>query len=443
VSPRAGTVVLASFVLAGCSYHNVVFNAERLYAEGEAHRRRGEDSLAVARYTDVVRKTGEAVRARADADWAHDALFLLGRSHLRLGDLSAARGALLEAASSAPDDARRGQVLVYLAAVQAEVGDQAGALDAVASAFARPLSGASLAEAHLVRGRLLLERGYADQGWWDLDRAVEADPGARAEAGLERLRWSIIQGDRDRARLALDGLLAGAGGASRLASITTLVDAARDRWSAARAAALLVAVDSSSWDGVALGRIRLHRARLLDEAGDTAAAAAEATRVASGLGPAAAEARLLLSSWQGERVADLFDVHGLRASLLPAGADSRVAQRLAAIDELQRLTSVGMENPLAWFAAAEVARERLGADYLARGLYLAYASGSPNDPWVPKALLAALQSSRDEGDRAWIRGRLEAHADSPYVLAAGGGYAAGLDALEEDLAVRLRELTRQ
>ena len=60
-----------------------------------------------------------------------------------------------------------------------------------------------------------------------------------------------------------------------------------------------------------------------------------------------------------------------------------------------------------------------------------------------KALLAALETSVEEGDRAWIRGRLEAYPESPYVLAAHGGSAAGFAELEEELEVRLRELTRE
>ncbi len=78
---------------------------------------------------------------------------------------------------------------------------------------------------------------------------------------------------------------------------------------------------------------------------------------------------------------------------------------------------------------------------LARGFFLAYADLDPADPWVPKALLAALAMSPDPDDRDWLRGRLEAHRHSPYVLAAFGGSPAGYEALEEELRVRLREIT--
>jgi hypothetical protein len=88
-----------------------------------------------------------------------------------------------------------------------------------------------------------------------------------------------------------------------------------------------------------------------------------------------------------------------------------------------------------------VARDRLAALGLARGLFLAYADTDPSDPWAPKALLAALDVAQDEEDRDWLRGRLEAHVGSPYVLAARGRPPAGFEALEEELAVRLREIT--
>ena len=61
-------------------------------------------------------------------------------------------------------------------------------------------------------------------------------------------------------------------------------------------------------------------------------------------------------------------------------------------------------------------------------------------PWAPKALLAAAEVSLGEGDRAWLRGRLDAYGDSPYVLAARGGSGAGFEALEEELGLRLQEM---
>ena len=104
------------------------------------------------------------------------------------------------------------------------------------------------------------------------------------------------------------------------------------------------------------------------------------------------------------------------------------------------LAERGYDEPLAWFAAGEVARDDLGAFALARGLFLTYAEAAPSDPWVPKAILAALGMTDDEADRARLRRRLEGWRASPYVLAAWGEPALGLEALEEELARRLDQM---
>lgn len=436
-------VVWAVLLLSACGYHNVIYNAERLFEAGEAHRHAGRDSLSVEHYREVVRKTGEAYRARPQSDWARDALILLGRSYLRLGDLRAARAAFEEAALRSGGSALDGDGRVYLAAVAVESGDRGRALERLNAALDGPLSDAAKAEAHLLRGRLLLERSLVEHGWWDLDRAIEIEPGVRAAAGLSALEWGIRHGDRLRSRLAFERLLSYPEAAIRADSLVTLASAARKRWSPSAAADLLDGVDDASWDRSARGFVALHRAELLHEAGDTVAARQQAVRVAAGLGTPAADARLLLARWRFERARDLRDIYDVRAILLPSGADTRVAETLAAVSELEALAEAGLDDPLGWFAAAEVARDRLGADYVARGLLLAYADALPEDPWTAKALLAALQISRNQGDRAWLRGRLEAHRDSPYVLAAHGGPAAGFEDLEEELEVRLRELSRQ
>lgn len=428
-------------LLGGCAYHNVVYNAERLYEEAETHRRAGRTGLSTARYQDVARKTGQALRARPASDWRFEALFLLGRAHVRLGDPGAAGAALREVALGASDETMRGGALVYLAVVHDELGEPTKALEAVDRALDGPLSAEVRAEAHLVRGRALLKGSQADEGSWELYRAPTVDPRLRVEAGLERLRWSIVRGDREGSRYAMEGLLAYAEAGARADTIEALVLTARDRWGAGAAAELLSTVEAAHWERAVRGRLALRRARLLHEAGGVGLATEAATRVAAGVGDAAAEARLQLATWRLERARDLADVYAVRGLLLPAGSDPRVAAALAALDELESYVSRGLDDPLGWFAAAEIARDRLGAGYVARGLFLAYADGAPAQPWAPKALLAALEISPEEADRAWLRARLETRRDNPYVLAAHGGSAAGFEALEEELDVRLRELS--
>jgi hypothetical protein len=163
-------------------------------------------------------------------------------------------------------------------------------------------------------------------------------------------------------------------------------------------------------------------------------------RVADGIGEAAVDARLDLAHWSLARARDLVDVRDAEAVLLPAEDAPEASELIAALREFDDLAEVGLSDPLGWFAAAEVARERLGAPMLARGLYLAYADEVPDDPWAAKALLAALDVTTDDGGRAWLRGRLEGRSTSPYVLAARGEPAPGLEPLEEELSRRLQEM---
>ena len=441
---RAGLPLLAlSLLSTGCAYHNVIHNAEGLFRAGEVARRSGQDSLAAVHYGEVVRKTGTAYRDRPDSDWACDALILLGRSHLRLGYLRAARAAFEQVGGDARSCRRSEDMEVYLAVVMSELGNGDGALARVNRALQGPLSAEAAAEAHLLRGRLLLERSLVEHGEWDLDRATAIDEGARTAAGLAGLRWSMVHGDRERARRAVKRLYSYPEAAAQADSVAFLASRAAELWSPSEAAALLEPIRKASWDRMSRDRLALHRATLLHASGDTAEARRETFRVASGLGEVAAEARLQLARWRLADARDLREVQAVRALLLPAGADPRVAEKLVAIADLEAFADAGIDQPLGWFAAGEVARDRLGADIVARGLFLAYADAAPDDPWAAKALLAALALAQQEGERSWLRSRLEAHGHSPYVLAALGGSATGFEALEEELELRLGELSRK
>lgn len=441
--PAPATALAFLPLLLACAYHNVIHNSQRLFDVGEEHRRAGEDSLSILQYREVVRKTGQAYRARPESDWACDALMLLGRSQLRLGDLRAARAAFVRAGDAAgPCEARR-DLPVYLAHVGAEMGDSRRALELVNTALGTELSDEAAAEAHLLRGELLLERSLADHGWWDLDRASEIASGLRTAAGLTALRWSIEHRDQEAGRRAMTRLFSYREAGARADSVVALSSLAGERWTPAVAAWLLWGVEDAAWERSARGALALFRAELLHQAGDTAAARAQAATVASGLGVTAADARILLARWRLAQVLDLQQLAQVRTILLPSGADPRVAALLAAIDEVGRYANAGLEDPIGLFAAGELARDRLGALRVARGLMLAYADGPHEEPWKAKALLAALELSESEEDRASLRGRLERYGDNPYVLAALGGTAAGFEALEEELEVRLVELTRQ
>ena len=438
--PRGAAIAGAVTLLCACTHYNTLYNAERVYRSAERDRLAGRDSLALEQYEEVVRKTSDAYRHRPDDERAAAILFQLGRAQLRAGDPHAAAAALERAAELASEPGLRPEALVYLAVAQARAGDPAGAALRLDEALEAGVSGQALAEARLLRGSLELAQGPSDSGWTDLE-AAGGQPGVRIEAGLGRLRLSVRHGERERAREALAALMAERSAGERLDTIVALVAEAEAKWGPLEAARLFAAVDSARWEQPQRGRAHLEYAKLLHASGDSAGARERAERVASGRGEAAAEARLLLARWRLGSARDLGTATSVRALLLPASHDMRVDSVLGALDELERYASQGLDVPLGWFAAAEVARDRLGAPVLARGFFLAYADIDPSSAWAPKALLAALAVSPDEPDRDWLRGRLEAHGGSPYVLAARGGEPAELEALEEELRVRLQEMT--
>jgi len=434
-------LVGAAPVLAGCVYYNSIYNAEQVYDEAERHRRAGRDSLASARYQDVVRKAAGGYRRDPSGAWAHEALFLLGRAQLRLGELIGAQAALEQAAALAGDPAARARALVYLAMVAHTSGDTRTASERVREAFTGPLENGPLAEAHMLSARLALMARDVPTGWWHLDRAAEADPSVRLEAGWERLRAGVAHRDASRTEEALARLLADAAAGERADTVLVLMRSAAEGWKPDVVAGFLERAGESSWNPGARGRLALERAQLLHEIGDTAAAVRQALEVAGGVGETAAEARLTVAGWRLERARDLAEAYAVRTVLLPAAGDARVSVLLRDLEALETYTTLGLDRPLGWFAAAELARDRLGAPLLARGFFLAYADGAPDDPWAAKALLAALDVSEVPTDRSWLRGRLEEHRASPYVRAASGAQAAGFEALEEELDSRLREIT--
>jgi hypothetical protein len=438
---QIGAVLLgAASVLSGCLHYNTLYNAERLYQQAELHRQAGRDSLAEPLYRDVIRKTADAYRGAAPDERLAPTLYLLGRAQLRAGDVWASRLALERAALHAGESSLAAEIDIYLAMAEARLGAGPEALARLEAALSDSgLSEAVRAEGLLLRGSLRLSDRSAATAWVDLDVAGVV-PSVAVEAGLERLASSLRHDEPARAHAAVDALIANPAASERFDSISSLLWVAAAKWGPVEAAKFLAGADSVRWGQPARGRVLLERARLLHEANDTLAALAQVRRVATMRGAASAEARLLEAAWRLSTARDLGTIASVRPRLLPVADHPRAGALLEALDDVERYSGLGLDVPLGWFAAAEVARDRLVAPVLARGLFLAFADIDPSSPWAAKALLAALDVSGEEGDRAWLRGRLEAHRGSPYVLAARGGSPSGLGALEEELDVRLREI---
>jgi hypothetical protein len=124
-----------------------------------------------------------------------------------------------------------------------------------------------------------------------------------------------------------------------------------------------------------------------------------------------------------------------RARLEHAKSKSLDAARLAGVDSALQLTARLAGAPDAsgasLFLAAEVARDAVGANPLARALFLRTAREYAASSLAPRALLAAANLT-PESAGTWKASVLERYGDSPYaqVLAGKPASAAALDADE-------------
>jgi tetratricopeptide (TPR) repeat protein len=428
------------FVVAGCAYFNALYNAQNIYQEAEDLRRAGLDAEASERYAAVVEKAQKSYDRDNEGQWADDALYLLGRAHLRRGNLFEARVALERALALTSDFELRHGAELYLGAVTALSGDPEGGLALIDEAIRDLPPGPLDAEAHLWRGRVNLSLGRLEAGWQDLEDAVAGHDALRVSADLERLRWGVAHADSARARAGARGLLARSEGAASADSLQALVKSASSAWGPAVAASLLAGAESAPWptdvrDGTLLARAAMHA-----EAGADAEAVRDAARVAQGLGALAVRARIWLAGFQLARADSVSQLDAIRPVLMPAVGADGVLELLEDLRKVEMLTSpADGGDAIALFAAAELARDELGATRLAVALFRRFAELEAGSPWAGKALLAALALLPAGPDQDAVRARLDRERASPYArLAAGEPVAVEeYERLEEALLLAL------
>src|SRR5690606_32413881 len=162
---------------------------------------------------------------------------------------------------------------------------------------------------------------------------------------------------------------------------------------------------------------------LLAAAGDSAEALREARAIAGrAAGTTADRARVVLARWALASAEDLADLDEVRNLLLPAIADAEARRLLQALKALAVLVEFPAEigQPLALFAAGELARDGLGAPRVARSLFIAYADVAPTTIWAPKALLAAIAIDPASDEARVLRRRLDSHSGNVYLAAVSG-----------------------
>ena len=421
VRPILASVCLSG-LLAGCVYFNTLYNAKELYRETEQARLAGQDSALAELYGEVVDKATRAFRADEQGKWSDDALLLIGQAHLRRGALLDAGDALERTLEATADPVVRRQATLYLGAVDVASGRPdlgAPLLDEALVTVRDPLV---KAEGHLWRARALLQQGYVDQGWWDLDRAAEAHRTHVAPAGLERLIWGIALGDSARTLGGVQILLSESSARAYGDSIRRLLHHAADRWGPAVAVDVLVNAERARWSRTERDRLLMTRAGFAFEAGDTLQALADVRRVGGGVGEQAFGARVTLVQWRLAEAGNVERFAEFRRVLLPAVASVEAQGLLNAMRRVEVLVDYGLEGEwIAYFGAAEISRDVLGAARIAAALFQAYADGQSDSPWAGKALLAARVLVARPAEREWLDDRLGALPGNAYVRYARQG----------------------
>ena len=442
-SARLGRMVAASALVAaplGCVYLNGLYNAGRAYEDAERARLAGLDSLAEAGYRRALAGARRSYDRDPGGRWSDDALYLLGRALFRAGDLAGAREALERArAASTERDVRLGATM-YLGAIALEQGERGG-IELVDSALAGLGRGAVRGEGHLLRARHLLGLGEAALGWAELERARLEDRALAVPAALEWLRSGVGARDEARATEAMAALLAEPEAALRADAIEAL---ALRHWELGGSGArLLAGADAAAWRAPDRDRLILLRARLHLRSGDTAAARADGLRVTQSEGGLEREARMWLARLTLAGARRVRDLAPLEALLLPDAEDAASLALMEDVRRLELLSERGRRtDPLGLFAAAELARDRLGARSLAQALFVEYAGLRPPEPWRGKALLAAAAASPDGPTSARLRRAAAALTGDPYVAVADGmrGDPEAYENLERELRDRLTVL---
>ena len=433
---------VASVLLTGCVYFNTIYNAKELYRETELARLAGQDTALAERYGEVIDKASRAYSEDEAGKWSDDALLLIGQAQLRRGALREAREALEGALAVTDDPVVKRHATLYLGAVDVASGQPALGAPLLDEALVTVIDPLVKAEGHLWRARALLQQGYVDQGWWDLDRVAEAHRTHVAPAGLERLIWGIALGDSARTLGGVQTLIFTSNARVYGDSIRRLLHAAAERWSPAVSADVMVNAERARWSRTERDRLLMTRAQFAYEAGDTVRALADVRRVGGGVGEQAVDARMMLASW---RLADAQGVEGfdqVRPVLLPAVGAVEAQQLLNGMRRVELLAGYGRRGDrFALFAAGEIARDVLAAPGIAASLFQAYAEDQADTPWSGKALLAARALVARPAERRALDRRLAALPGNAYVrYAREGDQGPDLADLETRLQAELDEI---
>ena len=449
-------VTLAGCPSSGCVYYNGIYNAQSTLQQAEAARAEGRDLEAQASYAEAVEIAARSFRKEPEGPWADDALYIMGRAWFRAGDLTRAVPALRQALARAEEPGVRRGAALFLGAALAQLGDDDAALDLLNQAMRGLRDDPLLADGHFWRGQVHFARDEWELGFWDLARAAEADSRLRLPASFERLRFGAGRGDTLTVQRELELLFSSSEGSRYADGLLALgLDPASSREPTSVFSdphftlEALGAIRQAAWPPGPRARIALARGRLAAQIGDSAQAWSDVLWVAEGSSPAAVEARAQLARWQLTTVSSVSELEAVRELLRPAAGMPEIVDLVRSLRRVEVLANLASQQDgerLAGFAAAETARDELGALRLARALFVSYIESAPEGAadaaWVGKALLAILATTPQPAGDPQLREQLASRMSDPYVATARTGRvgAARVEQLEAELAGRLAAL---
>lgn len=405
-----------TLAVSSCGYFNTLYNARRQFSQAERARRRGEPGTARTDYIGSIEKAARSYRKHPRGRWSDDALYLIARARFQLGEYAAARAAAQELLGKTADREMRAGAHAYAGAASVVLAAPAEAGMHLDSAVAQLGSGSELfGFARLWRARAHVALGDVPAAWADLDAVRARDDQDFTAVQLERIGLAIENADTTRTADAFARALLSHDVRRRLDTLNVLALSAAERFGAERVRAMLL--PQGDWSPPARDSLALIRARIADRAGDTLTANREFLDIAahSALATASA-ARVAAARARLHGMTRLEQLNDVRSLLLPAisDADAQVLIRTIRLVDVLVRRSAQTGQPLALFAAAEIARDELGAPLLARQLFVTFADIGAQTPWAGKALLAAIAVEPNASAASELRSRLAALPPNPY-----------------------------
>lgn len=413
--------LLMALLLGSCGYFNSLYNARRQFADAERAAATGQASAAQQGYTGAIDKAARSYRKYPRGRWSDDALYLIARARFELQEYPAARAAAVELLSATRDATMRGDAHAIVGASAFQLGENDVALLHLDSALS-DVSSVMRGRTHLWHARALRKAGDVERAWASLD-AVPANDAHYPTVQLERINFGIAQRDSARTQAAFAALLAHRDARQHMDTVAVMALSAINTFGANTTRHMLDAT-MPDWLAPARDSLALVRAELALRAGDTMTATTELTQLASRSTVTVANAARVQVARARLRSADaLADLREIRALLLPAIAYPEVpgiVRNMRIVEALvQKAQSSG--QPVALFAAAEIARDELQSPLLARQLFTTFVDVAPQTPWAAKALLAAIALDTDSEEANALRARLLTYQSSPYLQVADGG----------------------